>query len=103
LILPLKDFRWDNEFAPELEAFFRNRASDYAHGVQTQSWDSYFGITQKNTGYYIEADISFSDKTKKKLRDFPPIPVHTTLKFEDLSDFAKQSYIATYGSGENQS
>ena len=98
--LPLKDFRWDNEFAPELETFFRNRANDYARGVQTQSWNSYFGVTQKNTGYYIEVDVTFSDKTKKKLRDFPPIPVHTTLAFEDLSDFAKQSYIATYGSGE---
>ena len=97
LNLPLKDFRWDNDFASELETFFRNRANDYARDVQTQSWDSYFGVTQKNTGYYIEADITFSDKTKKKLRDFPPVPVHTSLEFADLSNFAKDSYKAVYG------
>ena len=51
-------------------------------------------------GYYIEADVSFSDKTKKKMKDFPPLPAHTTLEMKDLSDFAKQAYIATCGREE---
>ena len=77
LPLPLKDFRWDNGFGPELETFFRGRTSDYIRGVKTKSWDSYFGVTQKSTGYYIEVDISFPNKTKKNLRDFPPTPSHS--------------------------
>ena len=65
MALPLKDFRWDNDFADELETFFSVRSSDYNRGVETQSWDSYFGVGEKSTGYYIETDISFSVKVKK--------------------------------------
>ena len=65
------------------------RANDYARGASTRSWDSYFGITEKDTGYYIETDITFSDKCKQALKDFPPTPNHTTIKFGELSQFAQ--------------
>jgi len=97
LPLPLKDFRWDNGFGPELETFFRRRTSDYIRGVKTKSWDSYFGVTQKSTGYYIEVDISFPNKTKKNLRDFPPTPSHTTVPFDELSGFAQQAFTEIHG------
>ena len=48
-------------------------------------------------GYYIEADVSFPDKTKKNLRDFPPTPSHTSIPFEGLSSFAQQSFTEIYG------
>ena len=38
------------------------------------------------------------DKAKKNLKDFPPLPAHKSLEMKDLSDFAKQAYIATCGS-----
>ena len=66
MALPLKDFRCDNDFAVDLETFFAVRSNDYNRGVETQSWDSYFGIGEKSTGYYIETDISFSNKVKKQ-------------------------------------
>ena len=97
LPLPLKDFRWDNDFAPELETFFRKRTSDYIRDVKSKSWDSYFGVTQKSVGYYIETDISFPNKTKKNLRDFPPTPSHTSVHFDDLSSFAQQAYTEIHG------
>ena len=67
MALPLKYFRWDNDFAVDLETFFAGRTSDYNRGVETQSWDSYFGVGEKSTGYYIETDISFSDKVREKI------------------------------------
>lgn len=97
LPLPLKDFRWDNDFGSELETFFRKRSSDYTRGVKTKSWDSYFGVTQKSVGYYIELDISFPDKTKKNLKDFPPTPSHTSVNFDDLSGFAQRAYTEIQG------
>ena len=97
LPLPLKDFRWDNDFGSELETFFRKRSSDYTRGVKTKSWDSYFGVTQKSVGYYIELDISFPDKTKKNLKDFPPTPSHTSVNFDDLSSFAQRAYTEIQG------
>ena len=100
MALPLKGFRWDNDFAVDLETFFAGRTSDYNRGVETQSWDSYFGVGEKSTGYYIETDISFSDKVKKNLKDFPPTPSHTSLDFDNLSEFAKESFISSHGSKE---
>ena len=97
LPLPLKDFRWDNDFAPELESFFKKRAADYIRGVKTKSWDSHFGVSQKSVGYYIEADVSFPDKAKKRLKDFPPTPSHTAVNFDELSSFAQQAFTEIHG------
>ena len=97
LPLPLKDFRWDNDFGPELETFFRGRSRDYTRDVKTKSWDSYFGVAQKSVGYYIEVDISFPDKTKKNLKDFPPTPSHTSVNFDDLSGFAQRAHTEIQG------
>ena len=91
LALPLKDFRWDNDFASELENFFSIRSNDYSWGVKTQSWNSYFGVGEQSTGYYIETNISFSDKDKKNLKDFPP--THTTVYFDDFTAFAQKSFV----------
>ena len=60
------------------------RANDYAGGGSRRSLDSYFGISDKDTGYYIETDITFSDKCKQSLKDFPPNPNHTAIKFIKL-------------------
>ena len=69
------------------------RRHDYAGGGVTRSWDSYFGVAEKSTGYYFEADITFSDKCKMTLKDFPPVPNHTSVKFRDLSQFAQNSFV----------
>ena len=81
-----------------METFCSVRSRDYNRGVETQSWNSYFGVGEQSTGYYIETDISFSDKVKKNLKDFPPTPTHTTVDFDDLSEFAQQSFIDCHGS-----
>ena len=77
--LPLNKFRWENGFNSELEDLFSMRKRDYAGGGASHSWDSYFGVADKSTGYYFEADITFSDKCKMMLKDFPPVPNHTVL------------------------
>ena len=76
------------------------RANDYARGASTRSWDSFSGDCEKNTGYYIEADIPFSDKCKQALTDFPPTPKHTNVKFSELSQFAQNSFVNTHGKKE---
>ena len=81
-----------------METFCSVRSRDYNRGLETQSWNSYFGVGEQSTGYYIETDISFSDKVKKNLKDFPPTPTHITVDFDDLSEFAQQSFIDCHGS-----
>ena len=77
------------------------RRRDYAGGGASRSWDSYFGVADKSTGYYLEADITFSDRSKMTLRDFPPpVPNHTSIKFSDLSQFAQNSFVNINGKKE---
>ena len=66
----------------------------------TRSWDSYFGVADKSTGYYFEADFTFSDKCKMMLKDFPPGPNHTSVKFSNLSQFAQNSFVNINGKKE---
>ena len=42
--------------------------------------------------FFIECDISFTDKCKSRLPDFPPAPTQKTLQCNELSDFAQKSY-----------
>ena len=77
------------------------RSQDYSRGKSTQSWDSFFGQCEKSTGYFLECDITFSDKCKSDLRDFPPAPVHKSIKFEDLSKFAQDSFVTNQGSAKS--
>ena len=79
----------------KIENFFTKRATDFTRGVPTQSWDSYFGVGEKSTGYFIECDLDFTDKCKIKLNDFPPAPHHMKLKFDDLSQFAQNAFLKT--------
>ena len=59
------------------------RRRDYAGGGVTRSSDAHFGVAEKNTGYYFEADVSFSDKCKMQLKDFPPVPSHSNVEFNE--------------------
>ena len=69
------------------------RRRDYAGGGVTRSSDAHFGVAEKNTGYYFEADVSFSDKCKMQLKDFPPVPSHSNVEFNELSPFAQESFV----------
>ena len=100
LDLPLNKFRWENEFSGELEDFFSTRKRDYAGGGASRSWDSYFGVANKSTGYYFEANIIFSDKCKMMLKDFPPVPNHTSVNFSVLSQFSQNSFVNINGKKE---
>jgi hypothetical protein len=73
------------------------RKRDNAGGGVTCSWDAHFGIAEKDTGYYFECDISFSDKCKMHLKDFPPLPSHNNVEFKDLSPFAQESFVNIHG------
>ena len=72
-------------------------SKDYSRGAQTKSWNSYFGVGEQSTRYYIETVISFPDKVKKNLKDFPPTKTHTTLDFDDLSVFTQKSFVDCHG------
>jgi hypothetical protein len=100
LSLPLNKFRWEHDFNSELEDFFSMRKRDYAGGRVTRSWDAHFGVAEKDTGYYFECDVSFSDKCKMQLKDFPPLPSHNNVEFDDLSPFAQESYVNIHGKKE---
>ena len=74
LPMPLNNFQWvEVDMIDRIENFFTKRATDFNRGVPTQSWDSYFGVGEKSTGYFIECDLNFTDKCKSKLIDFPPV------------------------------
>jgi hypothetical protein len=81
----------------KIENFFTKRATDFTRGVPTQSWDSYFGVGEKSTGYFIECDLDFTDKCKNKLIDFPPAPDHMKVSFDELSPFARNAHIKSTG------
>ena len=95
--LPLNKFRWENDFNSEIEDFFSMRKRDYAGGGVRRSWDAHFGIAEKDTGYYFEADVSFSDKCKMHLKDFPPVRSHNNVESNDLSPFAQESSVNIHG------
>ena len=99
--MPLNNFAWAApEFCKEMEVFFENRAHDFSRGVPTISWDGYFGLSEKSTGYFIQCDMDFTDKCKAKLIDFPPAPDHMEIDFDSLSNFAKKAHT---DSGKNRS
>ena len=67
LPMPLNNFQWvEVDMIDRIENFFTKRATDFNRGVPTQSWDSYFGVGEKSTGYFIECDLNFTDKCKNK-------------------------------------
>ena len=76
------------------------RRRDYASGGVTRSWDAHFGVGEKNTGYYFETDVSFSDKCKMELKDFPPVPNHSNVEFSELSPFIQESFFNIQGKKE---
>ena len=92
LQMPLNNYTWcDKYMCSEIERFFKNRSEDFKTGRSTESWDSFFGVINSDTGYFIQCDLSFSDKCKSKLQNFPPAPHHSKLVYDDLSNFAKNS------------
>ena len=50
MALPLKDFRWDNDFAGDLETFFAGRSNDYNRGVETQVGILILGLVRRVRG-----------------------------------------------------
>jgi hypothetical protein len=98
LPMPLNNFQWvEVDMIDRIENFFTKRATDFNRGVPTQSWDSYFGVGEKSTGYFIECDLDFTDKCKNKLIDFPPAPDHMKVSFDELSPFARDAHIKSTG------
>ena len=93
LPMPLDRYAWGSDLViSDLNRFFNQRSKDFARGGKSTSWDSHFGSVNSEVGFFIECDISFTDKCKSRLRDFPPAPTHKTLQFNELSDFAQKSY-----------
>ena len=93
LDLPLNNFAWgDTECVENIEFFFKTRSEAFEAGGVMMSWNEFFGESNKSTGYFIECDLSYSDKAKLALRDFPPAPCHTSVTHDILSDFAKSRF-----------
>lgn len=102
LPMPLNSFRWEHpDMLIELENFFTLRANDFEANRETMSWDAYFGIIHKSTGFFIECDMDFSDKCKTMLSDFPPAPDHMVINFDNLSPFAQNSHLKTENTRES--
>ena len=80
--MPLLDFMWSPKEELELlNDFFKHRNE----GLMLK-WSDVF---DEDIGFFIEADLSFTDEAKEKLRDFPPAPHHCTLMEDQISEFSK--------------
>ena len=93
LSMPLDRYAWASQSViQDLNIFFNERSKDFIKDKECLSWDDHFGSVNSNVGFFIECDITFTDKCKSKLRDFPPAPSHKTIEFEELSEFSKSAY-----------
>lgn len=84
-MMPHSKFMWASEDELRLlNEFFKIRADPERENV---SWDA---VWEKNTGFFIEADISFPQHLKKDMANFPPAPHRVRVTHAGLSDFSRK-------------
>ena len=83
--MPHSKFVWASvEELKLLNDFFNIRSDPERENV---SWDA---IWEPDTGFFIEADLSFPQHIKKDLANFPPVPHRVQVTHAGLTEFQKK-------------
>ena len=84
-MMPHSKFVWASvEELKLLNDFFNIRSDPERENV---SWDA---IWEADTGFFIEADLSFPQHIKKDLANFPPAPHRVQVTHAALTEFQKK-------------